>query len=792
MVVLGHDLRNGDAVSAFDLSYGAYLIGTMGTGKSTVLQRMVLDDLDRGRGFVLLDPHRQLVETILASVPSTRAEALTVIDMTDNPPGFGINLFDCDDPTDELALSQTAELFVATFRQALSDTSTTWGALLDGLLYNIAYVVAANPGTGLPDVPKLLRDDRYRSDLLTRVANEIVLDYWQGEYAEMSDRSRAREIGSTMRRLRSFITNPLLNQIFRVPKTTIDFRWLMDAGPGLLVALDPNQPHASNLIGALMLAKIKRHTFERDERAENRPFHVYADEFQKFTTTDFDRFWGESRKFNVGVIAAHQFRNQLTPELRSASASVGTRIVFSVNHEDASDLGRMFTLPKMLGEPEFKAVVEDIVEPATMEWYWDPADAPQQIEQYKAEIEATRVTSAQTYNQVQSYNKLFHYRYDGFPRVASDRRTWDTLSEKDILDLSWIANPRHHSYLDEATIKAYLRQYGTPRRLGRWKTVPVLPRSYLLVTVPLTFVGKPIEPMLHRLIYRHIVAEKRTCSELEYAEEVMGTEFYAEFLAQCWQSWTTDDPLYRLVLPDERDLALMDGELKVLDKSGTVLRGPSEIFSHQIGSRVYTRPGPVQDVPWSDFFIHEREAIAFRPRTYSGLVAWLARRVGPQLDEWRRQLIANIEERKHLEAEIARLRECRKQRIAKPPRVIGHRYKKDYIDGYRQTVYDYQRGERTMTAGEFARHLASQPPFQAHVKTNLGQWEIKTVPPPARTGTNPAPISHRSRELFAPRMPPATNGTRKPIEAPAIPMDNTPPVREDRPRPAIIKRRPDS
>ncbi len=602
MVVLGHDVEQGEPVEAFDLSYGAYLIGTMGMGKSTVLQRMVLDDLEQGHGFILLDPHRQLVETILASVPRDRTSAVAVVDMTDNPPSFGINLFDCIDPTDELALSQTAELFVATFRQALTDTSTAWGALLEGLLYNVAYVMAANPGTGLPDVPRLLRDDGYRMALLARVENEIVHDYWEAEYAALSERSRAREIGSTMRRLRSFITNPLLRQIFGVPKTTIDFRWLMDDGPGLLVALDPNQPHASNLIGAIMLAKIKQHTFARQEGGNDRPFRVYADEFQKFITSDFDRFWGESRKFKVGVIAAHQFRNQLTPELRSASASVGTRLIFAVNHEDAGDLGRMFTLPKVLGEPEFKPVIEDIVEPATMEWYWDPADAPEQIEQCRAELKQLEDVIDKASELREDYLLLFSRDHSWFPSTSrGSLPNWKALSEEDIVELSWLANPIHQAYFDEMTLKDYIRQHGMQRRLSRRKTVPTLPRRGRQISVPLHFADQPLQPQLLKIL-NYLTTNPRSkygAPRKISGEKLLGAEFYTEFLRLSHDAWTTTSTVYEAVLPwnKEHDLALVSGELRIIDEHGRILAPRSD--------RLPRLPPHYGSEPWRDYFYHE-------------------------------------------------------------------------------------------------------------------------------------------------------------------------------------------
>jgi hypothetical protein len=69
------DFRNDDRVFGIkheDRFSHVYVIGKTGTGKSTLIESMALQDLQRGNGFALIDPHGDLVARVAAQIPASQ------------------------------------------------------------------------------------------------------------------------------------------------------------------------------------------------------------------------------------------------------------------------------------------------------------------------------------------------------------------------------------------------------------------------------------------------------------------------------------------------------------------------------------------------------------------------------------------------------------------------------------------------------------------------------------------------------------------------------------------------
>src|ERR1700737_2870855 len=68
-----------------------YIIGKTGTGKSTLLETMALQDLERGNGFALIDPHGDLVARIAARIPASHRDRVIYLNATDPTQPYGYN-----------------------------------------------------------------------------------------------------------------------------------------------------------------------------------------------------------------------------------------------------------------------------------------------------------------------------------------------------------------------------------------------------------------------------------------------------------------------------------------------------------------------------------------------------------------------------------------------------------------------------------------------------------------------------------------------------------------------------
>ena len=143
------------------------------------------------------------------------------------------------------------------------------------------------------------------------------------------------------------LTDPRLNRILVSPERPIRFRQMMDEGGSLVVNLAKGRlgEDSANILGGMIVSTIALAALSRAEtpQASRRPFFLYVDEFQSFTTLAFVSMMAELRKYGVGLTLAHQHLHQLDPDLRHAVlGNAGTLISFRVGAEDAPWLAREF------------------------------------------------------------------------------------------------------------------------------------------------------------------------------------------------------------------------------------------------------------------------------------------------------------------------------------------------------------------------------------------------------------------------------------------------------------------
>lgn len=315
--------------------------GKTGTGKSALLQSIVLQDIAAGRGAALFDPHGDLVRTVASRTEPIRCASVIYFDATDPSLQLRFNPL-ADVPVHQRALAAAG--LVEVFKKLWSDD---WGPRLEHLLRNVVFTLLERPGSTFADIPQLIADRTFRRQIVAEVEDPIVRDFWTNEFEKYSPGFRSVVVAPLQNKIGALLTDPTLRRILVEPGEGLDLRRLMDDEKILLVNLDkgligegPAETLGSFLLSHLALAAISRSDISESQRKD---FSIVLDEFQTFTTLSVATMLAELRKFRVGLVLANQHLSQLDPAIRDAVfGNAGTLISFRVGAADGSFLAREF------------------------------------------------------------------------------------------------------------------------------------------------------------------------------------------------------------------------------------------------------------------------------------------------------------------------------------------------------------------------------------------------------------------------------------------------------------------
>jgi type IV secretory pathway TraG/TraD family ATPase VirD4 len=318
-----------------------YVIGKTGTGKSTLLETMIRQDLAQGRGVALFDPHGDLVERVLERIPEKRKDDLVYFNVPDIQHPLGFNPLESVPPAKR---SVAASALLEVFKKIWPDS---WGPRLEHILRNALLALLDQPEATLADVLRLFHDKEFRIRAAERTSNAQVRAFWLHEFEKYPVNLRAEAISPIQNKVGAFLANPLLNRILTQKRSSFNLRALMDEDGILLVNLSKGKigEDAAALLGAMLVANIGLTALSRADSPERsrRDFHLYLDEFQTFTTLSLVNMLSELRKYHVNLILAHQYLAQVEEEVRDAIlGNVGTIITFRLGFADAELLAQEF------------------------------------------------------------------------------------------------------------------------------------------------------------------------------------------------------------------------------------------------------------------------------------------------------------------------------------------------------------------------------------------------------------------------------------------------------------------
>lgn len=319
-----------------------WVIGKTGSGKSTLLANLVAQDLKRGVGLMLLDPHGELVETVLPFVPKKRRSDTILFSPSDRDYPISFNVFRQGrrQHTDTALL--TAQL-VSVFKKFWA---SSWGPRLEHVLRNAILAVAQDPRATLLFLYRFLTEPELRSKVTEHLTDPVVRQFWLKEFPSYGKNLQSEALAPALNKLGSFCASPIVRNIIGQERSRIDLIELMNTNGILLANLATGRigEDNSHLLGGLLLTSMQLAAMERGTTFP--PLMVYIDEFQSFVTDSIATMLSEARKFGLGLTLAHQYLDQLPETIRGAVlGNVGTMLVFRVGATDAQTLEPEFAPP---------------------------------------------------------------------------------------------------------------------------------------------------------------------------------------------------------------------------------------------------------------------------------------------------------------------------------------------------------------------------------------------------------------------------------------------------------------
>lgn len=342
-VLLGDNVHRGITkparISADLRPRHCYIAGASGTGKSTLLLNMILQDIAAGKGVGVLDPHGDLIHDVLSRIPEERIDDVVLFDPTDDQFPVALNILEARDETERERI--VAETVMSLERYFPS----SWGPRLERILtFTLYTVLDAIPGATLADVERMLTDQKFREEVILKTKDIRYVDFWNKQFVFLPKNA----VDPVLNKLSVFLLNRTVRNIICQRHSAIDFDTVLNDGKILLANLSTGRltEKIAGTLGSFLVTKIVNAAFRRSHLPESqrRPWFLYVDEFQAFMnlSVGFERILAEARKYKLVLAGlANQYVGQITPTVRQALfGNIGTLIVFRLGVDDAQMVSR--------------------------------------------------------------------------------------------------------------------------------------------------------------------------------------------------------------------------------------------------------------------------------------------------------------------------------------------------------------------------------------------------------------------------------------------------------------------
>ncbi|HEX6797489.1 MAG TPA: type IV secretion system DNA-binding domain-containing protein [Ktedonobacterales bacterium] len=339
-----------------------WMVGQTGTGKSTLLETLIEQDIHSGRGVIVIDPHGDLIHQVLGRIPASRTRDVILFDPADTAHPVGINPLE--------ARGEDAQaLVVSSFIGLLTKLYDPYhqgivGPRFEHAARNGILTVMANGGT-LIEVVRVFQDDAFVTTLLPNVTDPLVKRYWTDQIAKTADFHRSEILDWIVSKFGHFVTDPTMRRILGQEKSSFSFRKAMDSGKIVLLSLAKGLlgSENANFLGLILLPMVLHAALSRADlpMAQRRDVVLYVDEFQNYATDSLALMLAEARKYHLALTLANQHVGQLTKEIRDAVlGNVGSILSFRLGAADAAAMEQIFApsplaAEHLIGLPNFTA-----------------------------------------------------------------------------------------------------------------------------------------------------------------------------------------------------------------------------------------------------------------------------------------------------------------------------------------------------------------------------------------------------------------------------------------------------
>ncbi len=350
-LVLGMNIYRGEErmirLKEDDRRRHLYIVGQTGTGKSTFITEMARQDIKNNKGLAVIDPHGDLIETLLGFIPEERFGDVILFDPSDVERPVGLNMIEYNPERPE------EKTFIVNEIQGIFNKlfiAEHMGPMFEQYMRNSLLLLMEDFGhpSTLMEVPRVFTDENWRKQKLSRITNPTIIDFWEKEAVKAGgEASLANMTPYITSKFANFLTNDYVRPIIAQVRSSFNFREVMDEGKILLVNLSKGKIGEINagLLGMIVVGKILMAALSRVDipQEQRRDFNLYIDEFQNFTTPSIVTILSEARKYCLNLIIAHQFIAQLKEEIKDAVfGNVGSKVVFRVGAPDSQELIREF------------------------------------------------------------------------------------------------------------------------------------------------------------------------------------------------------------------------------------------------------------------------------------------------------------------------------------------------------------------------------------------------------------------------------------------------------------------
>lgn len=322
-----------------------YILGQTGVGKSGLLELLTISDIHSPFGFAVIDPHGDYALNVLRRIPAARANDVIYFNPADVEFPIAFNPMEVTDPK---LRTHTASELIGVLKRMFE----SWGPRLEYILRYCLLALLEYPDATMLDITRILTDKGFRKDVMTHVADPVVRNFWEVEFATWNDKFAAEAVAPVLNKVGAFTANPLVRNIIGQPKSSFNIRHIMDERKILIVNLSRGQVGEDNaaLLGALLVTKVQLASMSRSDipASERIPFYLYVDEFQHFATDSFATILSEARKYALNLTVANQYIAQMSQDVKDAVfGNVGSMIAFRMGADDARSMQKYF-------EPKFE------------------------------------------------------------------------------------------------------------------------------------------------------------------------------------------------------------------------------------------------------------------------------------------------------------------------------------------------------------------------------------------------------------------------------------------------------